>query len=81
MYEVVDLLTDESQGEYETLTEARGCVRYNRLTHYAIWKSIYDLQSGEFLNDVRVECCDPYEGDDDRVKQAYGLPNASEAGY
>jgi hypothetical protein len=67
-YVVIDLDTDESQGGFETLGEARGCVLYNRLRAYSIWH-----------NDVRVECCDPYEGDDDRIKQALGLPNASEA--
>jgi len=67
-YEVISLDTNESQGSFETLTEARGCVRYNRLRSYSIWR-----------NDIRVESCDPYDGDDDRIKQALGLPNASEA--
>lgn len=67
-YEVINLDTDESRGEFDTLDEARGCVRYDRLRAYAIWH-----------DNVRVECCDPYDGDDDRVKQALGLPNASEA--
>lgn len=67
-YEVFDMNTDESQGEFATLDEARGCVRYNHLKAYSIWRG-----------NVRVEHCDPYEGDDDRVKQALGLPNFSEA--
>jgi hypothetical protein len=67
MFEVIDLNTDESHGKFETLERARGCVRFDRLRAYAIW---YD--------NVRVECCDPYEGDDDRAKQGMGEPNASE---
>lgn len=54
MFEVIDLLEDESHGEFETLEQARGCVRFDRLRHYAIWH-----------DNVRVECCDPYTGDDD----------------
>lgn len=68
LFEVIDLATDESHGEFVSLTAARGCVRFDRLRAYAIWH-----------NNVRVECCDPYDGDDDRVKQALGLPNASES--
>jgi hypothetical protein len=67
MFEVIDLHTDESHGKYETLEKARGCVRFDRLRAYSIWHGR-----------VRVECCDPYTGDDDRVKQATGEPNASE---
>ena len=69
MYEVIDLDTEETQGTYETLDEARGAVRFNRLRAYSIWQN----------ENVRVEHCDPYDGDDDRIKQALGLPNASEA--
>ena len=60
-YEVFDLTTNESHGSYVTLDEARGAVRYDRLKAYAIWR-----------HNVRVECCDPYEADDDRVKLALG---------
>lgn len=69
-YEVFDLNSDcdEQHGSYRTLDEARAAVRYDRLKAYAIWR-----------DNVRVECCDPYDGDDDRVKQALGLPNASES--
>lgn len=66
-YEVIDLTTDESHGEYPTLEQARGCVRFDKLRAYSIWHG-----------NVRVECCDPYDGDDYRVKQALGEPNASE---
>ena len=67
-YEVFDLATDESHGTFETLERARGCVRFDKLRTYSIWKG-----------NVRVECCDPYDGDDDRAKQGMGEPNASEA--
>jgi hypothetical protein len=66
-YTVINLDTDESHGDFETLSEARGCVRYDRLRAYAIWHK-----------NVRVECCEPYDGDDDRAKQGLGIPNASE---
>jgi hypothetical protein len=67
MYEVINLHTDESHGEYATLDEARGAVRFDRLTAYSIWH-----------NDVRVQHCEPHDGDDDRAKQGLGMPNASE---
>jgi hypothetical protein len=60
-YEVINLDTDESHGVYETLGEARGCVQFDRLRAYSIWRG-----------DIRIECCDPYEGDDARVRQALG---------
>lgn len=68
-YEVFDLNSDndESHGSYRTLDEARAAVRYDRLKAYSIWR-----------DNVRVEHCEPYDGDDDRVKQALGLPNDSE---
>jgi hypothetical protein len=66
-YTVTDLDTDELHGEFDTLAEARGCVRYDKLAAYSIWRG-----------GVRVECCEPYYGDDDRAKQGLGLPNASE---
>jgi hypothetical protein len=75
-FEVIDLETEESQGFFETLDEARGCVRFNRLRAYSIWRED-DLDT--VGHSVRVEHCDPYTGDDDRVKQALGQPNESEA--
>jgi DNA methylase len=60
-YEVINLKTDESHGEYDSLDQARGCVAFDRLTHYSIWH-----------DSVRVEFCDPYEGDDARVRQGLG---------
>lgn len=71
-YEVIDLDQDESHGVFETLEEARGCVRYDRLRAYSVWTVI----DGE--REVRLDHCDPYDGDDDRVKQGLGMPNASE---
>lgn len=61
MFEVINLSTDESHGEYETLEQARGCVRFDRLRAYSIWS-----------NNIRVECCEPYDGSDDRAKQGLG---------
>ena len=52
VYQVIDLNTDESHGTYPTLEQARGCVAFDRLTAYSIWK-----------DNVRVECCDPYESE------------------
>lgn len=68
MYEVINLETEESHGEFDTIAEARGCVRYDKLTAYSIWNE----------GRVRVECCEPYGGNDDRAKQGLGLANASE---
>lgn len=69
---LIDLLTDEPHGDYDSREEARSAVRYDRLTAYAIWK-----RGENGAGDVRVECCEPYQGDDDRVKEALGLSNAS----
>ena len=67
-YRVVDLDDDEDHGGvFDTLAEARNCVRRDKLRAYAIWHK-----------NVRVEHCDPYEGDDNRVKQALGMPCASD---
>lgn len=62
MYEVINLKTDQSHGEFATLDEARGCVRFDKLAAYEIWRD----------GTIRVEKCDGYEGDDDRVRQALG---------
>lgn len=70
-YELIDLDTDEPMGEFETVPEARKEIRRSKLRAYAIYR-IDDRGS------VRVEQCDPYEGDDDRVKQALGQSNESE---
>ena len=66
-YEVFDLNTDEQHGSYATLDEARAAVRYDRLRAYSIWRE-----------NVRVEHCEPYEGNDDRVKIGLGQKCASE---
>jgi hypothetical protein len=46
-FEVIDLTDDrlESHGLFETLSEARGCVEFDGLTAYAIWRG-----------NTRVEC-------------------------
>lgn len=60
-YEVFNLDTDESHGAFGTLSEARGCVAFDKLRAYSIWR-----------NDVRIEHCEPYDGDDDRARQGLG---------
>jgi len=37
-YQVMNLDTDESRGSFETLADARGCVFFNRLRRYQIWR-------------------------------------------
>ncbi len=55
------------------LTHARGAVRYDRLRAYSIW-----LVGDGDAPGVRVEHCEPYDGNDDRALQGMGLPNRSE---
>jgi hypothetical protein len=70
MYEVENLKTGECRVSF-TLKDAREIARGK--THYAIWEGELDeLDDGGFYGNRRVELCDPYEGDDDRVKQALG---------
>lgn len=38
MFDVIDLSTDESHGLFETLERARGCVEFDGLTAYQIWR-------------------------------------------
>jgi hypothetical protein len=74
-YEVINLDTDESHGIYETLDMARGCIEYDRLQAYQIWQGpiSYDDEGLAYLQgEVRVENCEPYDGDDDRARQALG---------
>lgn len=49
MFELIDLENDFSNGTFETLSEARGAVRFDRLTSYEIWH-----------NNVLVESCTGY---------------------
>lgn len=70
LYELINLRTDESHGTYATAEEARGAVAYDRLDS---WEIVYTPTW------VRVDAVDLYEGNDDRVLQALGYPNASEA--
>lgn len=67
-FEVFNLDTDESHGCYPTLEQARGCVLFDKLRAYSIWRD----------DSIRVECCEPYDGDDDRVRQGLGQFNHSE---
>ena len=53
-YEVINLETDESHGDFDTLEEARGCVAFDGLNAYQIWRG-----------HIRVENCEPYYGDDE----------------
>lgn len=75
-YQVIDLDTDEDRGVYETLDEARGCVRFDRLRAYQIWQGRMEAggldEPDEFIGTVRVENCEPYDGDDDRARQGLG---------
>lgn len=66
-YEVINHETDESHGKYETLDEARGAVRYDRLKSWSLWSLDAD---GDLHH--RIEQCVPYSGDDDRAKQGLG---------
>lgn len=74
-YQVINLDTDESHGVYDTLSEARGCVRFDRLRAYSIWQGQHEVNEDgdcDFNSTVRVECCEPYDGDDDRAAQGTG---------
>lgn len=71
-YEVINLDTDETHGVYPTIEEARGCVRFDRLRAYQIWRGEVD-EEGDFVGRVRVENCEPYDGDDERAAQSVGL--------
>lgn len=73
---LIDLSDDEPVGIYATLTEARRNAK--KTPRYSIWAGRWDGESA--LDDQkRVAHCDPYDGDDDRVKQGLGMLNASEA--
>lgn len=64
MYEIVNLDTGESVTRYAALSKARAAARKLRAYEINHW------ESGERLE--RVEHCDPYDGDDNRVRQAMG---------
>lgn len=64
-YEVFNLETDESHGTYETLSEARGCVQFDGLKFYSIWRD----------ETFRVECCE----DDHDPENIYGLPSIAQS--
>jgi hypothetical protein len=73
MYQVINLSDDSDHGTFDSLDEARGCVQFDRLTAYSIWRGEFD-SDGDFIAQVRVENCEPYDGDDERAREATGLP-------
>jgi hypothetical protein len=77
MYEVIDLDTDESRGTYQTLSEARYCVRSARIAAYEIWRVYFDEAQDEPTRSHRVEHCQA--GDDERMyprpSDSPSLPN------
>lgn len=74
-YEVTNLDTFEQEGIFASLYDARRVAR--KLPSYEIWKGDMDLD-GEFVGERRMEHCEHYHGDDDRVKQAIGQWSPSE---
>lgn len=76
-YEVINLDTGESHGIFDSLSQARGCVSFDKLRAYQIWEGDI-IPDGEFEGERRVENCEPYDGDDDRVKQGIGQWSPSE---
>jgi hypothetical protein len=54
MFQVTDLKTGESHGEYDTLDLARGCVEFDRLEAYQIWRG--HMEAGEFAGVELVAC-------------------------
>jgi len=56
-YEVINLKTKASHGKYETLTEARGCVSYDRLTAWEIWRNDQEVVD---YRDVRLLADNPH---------------------
>ncbi len=39
LYEVINLKTKKSHGTFDTEAEARGCVQYDRLKAWEIWRT------------------------------------------
>ena len=70
MYQVLNLETGKSQGEFETLNEARSAVLFDRLTRYEIWQ--VKVEGNAIRGERRVELCDPYEGKVNRARDARG---------
>ena len=62
-FTVDDLDTEESYGFYDTLSEARNCVRRKKIRAY--WITAPDGWTV-------VERCEPYDGDDSRAAQGLG---------
>ena len=70
MYQVLNLETGESQGEFDTLNEARSAVLFDRLTRYEIWQ--VKVENNTICGERRVEFCDPYAGKVNRVRDTRG---------
>jgi hypothetical protein len=66
VYQVLNLETGESQGEFNTLNEARSAVLFDRLTRYEIWQ--VKVEGNAICGERRVEYCDPYAGKVNRVR-------------
>jgi hypothetical protein len=58
VYKVLNLESGDSQGEFETLNEARSAVLFDRLTRYEIWQ--VKVEGNVICGERRVELCDPY---------------------
>ena len=67
-YDVINLDTDDCEGTFEDLAQAR--LHARQLRAYEIWSVIRRCGSWEMVR--RVEFCDPYDGDDARIRQACG---------
>jgi hypothetical protein len=70
VYQVLNLETGESQGEFDTLNEARSAVLFDRLTRYEIWQ--VKVEGDAICGERRVEFCDPYEGKVNRARETRG---------
>jgi len=78
-YQVWNTETDEEHCVLDTLSDAKHYAREDGLTHFEIWRGWLDATCDEFIEDVRVVSCNPYEGDDERVMLALGLPCPAES--
>lgn len=77
-YEVINIDTDESHGYYDTVEEARGCVRFDKITD----RHQIDRVDNDGNHISQIQYCEDYlykNETDDRVLQGLGLPNWSEA--
>lgn len=66
-YEVINLETELSHGEYETLDEARGAILYDKLKTWQIWFDGHEL----------IERCSPLHDEIDRAARCYTTEGGS----